>query len=1022
MSKGKPTYQELERRCKEAEAELAGTLQNMSEGFFALDESLLMTCFNASASNHLGRKAVDVVGKHLFHTFPELQGSIFETTFREVMRTGLPFDAETYVDVHPYQNWYQVRAYPRDKGVSVYFQVTTERRRVEEALRNSQERLHQIFEASPAGIFLVDPDGFITFANRSMGELFSQPATDLIGTPYIDLVHPSQRSIGYEKMRKLMAAKSDNVSLERRYIARDGREFIGHLSGRRLLRADGSLDGLVGIITDITDRKHAEEALVASEQRYRGVFDNAAIGIDIVDAEGRIQQVNRALARMLGYEELELLNMSVFDFTYGDDVQTSRIRLQGMHERKTGSYRFEKRYVKKNGDVFWADVSVSPVRGTDGEHVATVGVIADITDRHKAEEDLRESERKYRDLFEGAPVGIFQSTTDGRVLDVNPAYARMFGYASPGEVMTRIDDVARDIYVEPERRKMLIDKALETRAFVKAENLYRKKDGSTFWGHLYFRVVRDRRGQVKHLEGFVEDINDRKIAELALEASEEKYRRLFDSSPLGLLSVDTEGSIVEVNQALLDILGSESKAATKAVNVLEFPQLLESGISDMFRFCITKGEPVQKEVLYLSSWGKQTFARILLTPLIDEEETVKGCQAIVEDISQQKRIEDQLRHAQKMEAIGTLAGGIAHDFNNLLQIILGNAELLDMELAERNLSFSELDAMREAGRRGSELVKQILMFSRRADTTFASVNLNDEVRNAQRLLSRTIPRMVEIVLKLEQGLKPIRVDCTQIEQLLINLAVNAKDAMPNGGTLTIETGNVFLERPHMHGYDDLDPGQYVLLRVADTGRGMAPEVQQHIFEPFFTTKGLADGTGLGLATAFGIVKMHGGHITCSSQVGQGTTFDMYFPAAQADATGIETEKTSLAPAGGKETILLVDDEELIRELAQRILEKSGYSVLAAGNGKEALEIYRRHQSDIALVILDLIMPEMGGKQCLEELLKIDSRVRALIASGFAVDNDTKAWLDAKAKGTVSKPFRMQELLRSVRHVLDEGVC
>jgi len=250
------------------------------------------------------------------------------------------------------------------------------------------------------------------------------------------------------------------------------------------------------------------------------------------------------------------------------------------------------------------------------------------------------------------------------------------------------------------------------------------------------------------------------------------------------------------------------------------------------------------------------------------------------------------------------------------------------------------------------------------------------------------------------------------------LAVNAKDAMPEGGKLTIETRNVNLDEHYCKSHAEIVPGQYVLIKVSDTGHGMEEEVRQHIFEPFFTTKGLADGTGLGLATVFGIVKMHGGHITCQSELGKGTTFEVYFPVAETAKPEVVGDQKVGAVAGGTETILVVDDEELIRHLAKRILEKSGYSVLTAGSGKEGIEIYARHKSEISLVILDLIMPKMGGKQCLEELLKINPQVKILVASGFAVRGDTKAFLDTEAKGMVPKPFNMRELLRSVRHVLD----
>jgi two-component system, cell cycle sensor histidine kinase and response regulator CckA len=645
----------------------------------------------------------------------------------------------------------------------------------------------------------------------------------------------------------------------------------------------------------------------------------------------------------------------------------------------------------------------------------------EIVERKRVEEALRESEQRYRRLFEDAPLMYVITRNEQGVpfiSDCNDLFVRSLS-------CTREDVVGQTLadFYSPESRAEMLDRGGYERAlegdFLMGERQLRARSGRLIPTLLYTTPEVDSYDRVIGTRAMFVDVTERKRVEEALRESEVRYRHLFDNSPVGIISVDTKGLILEVNQPLLDVLGSPSIEATRAINMFELPQLVESRVSDAFRSCMTKGERVVKDVPYVSLWGKQSHLRFVLTPMIDQERIVLGCQAIVEDITRQRALEEQLRQALKMEAVGTLAGGIAHDFNNLLHIISGHAELLDMELAERKLKFGELDAIRQSAHRGADLVKQILTFSRRIDSKFESINLNEEVRSTERLLYRTIPKMIEIELRLEKGLDRVRGDSSQIEQMLINLAVNAKDAMPEGGRLVIETLNVNLDEHYCESHAEIVPGQYVLLKVSDTGHGMEEDVRPHIFEPFFTTKGLADGTGLGLATTFGIVKMHGGHITCDSEVGRGTTFSIYLPAAEAGKPDMEQGPEVSAPAGGTEKILVVDDEPMIRDLAKRILEKSGYSVLTAGSGKEGIEAYNQHKTEISLVILDLIMPEMGGKQCLEELLKINPQVKAIIASGFAVKGDTKTFLDTEAKGIVPKPFNMRELLRSVRHVLDE---
>jgi PAS domain S-box-containing protein len=639
----------------------------------------------------------------------------------------------------------------------------TELKRSQQALRESQEKLQTLFETSPAGILLVNPEGRITFANRKTGDLFSRPCEDLAGTPYIDLVHPADRSISHAKMKALMAGEIDHVNLERRYKASDGREFRGHLSGRRLVRPDGGLDGLVGVITDITDRKKAEEALRQSEEKYRTVVEESFDGV-FVHSGSVITFANSRLHEMLGYGPGELEGLDPWLICRSDYQDITRSRAQARIRRESVAPRYEVHLLRKDGTSFPAEINAKTV------------------------------------AFENEP----------------------------------------------------------------------------------------------------------------------------------------------------------------------------------------------------------------------------GIQLWVRDLTEHKLLEKRLVEVQRMEAVGTLAGGIAHDFNNLLHIISGHAELLEMKSAGNDTRYAAIDAIRQATDRGADLVKQILTFSRRLEAKFESINLNENVIIAERLLYRTIPKMIQIDLQLEEGLLPVQADSTQIEQLLINIAVNAKDAMPDGGKLTIVTRNVFLDEGYCRSNTELAHGRYVLLKVSDTGHGMEEDVLQRVFEPFFTTKGLANGTGLGLATVFGIVKMHGGHITCESEIGKGTNFEIYFPAAEEAKPDIEQKQEISAVAGGTEKILVVDDEPLIRDLAKRILEKAGYSVVTARSGKEGIEIYTQHSSDIALVILDLIMPEMGGKQCLLELLKITPRVKALIASGFAIEGDTKAFVDDKAKGMVIKPFNMKELLRHVRHVLDEA--
>lgn len=411
-----------------------------------------------------------------------------------------------------------------------------------------------------------------------------------------------------------------------------------------------------------------------------------------------------------------------------------------------------------------------------------------------------------------------------------------------------------------------------------------------------------------------------------------------------------------------------------------------------------------------------TFARLVIgrTRSVRKVVRVSSCDQTAET----RCLRAQLAQAQKMGSIGRLAAGIAHDLNNVLTIVVGYAELLLTDKNKESTAYEEIQAIHHAASRGSNLVKQILTFSRRAEYHPQLMDLNEEVQQAKKLLSRTIPKMIEIELRLADDLMKIHADPAQMQRVLLNLVLNSKDAMPNGGRLIVETRNVFLNREYYGADSRLKPGQYVLLAVSDTGHGMKREVLDHVFEPFYTTKQAGDGTGLGLASVLGIVAGLGGHVACHSEPGVGTTFRIYLPAVIVDESQDLAAAQEISP-GGSEAILMVDDEELIREWTRRILSEAGYTVLTASTGEEALEIYSSKKADISLVLLDLIMPGMGGERCLKKLLKMDPRARVLVVSGYSGAAPVRRALEGGAKGFISKPFQMKQLLHAVRAHLSD---
>jgi two-component system, cell cycle sensor histidine kinase and response regulator CckA len=481
---------------------------------------------------------------------------------------------------------------------------------------------------------------------------------------------------------------------------------------------------------------------------------------------------------------------------------------------------------------------------------------------------------------------------------------------------------------------------------------------------------------------------------------------------------DVTGAIQYVNPAFERTTGySKAEVIGKNPRILQSGEHGEAFYKDLWK-TITEGKVWKGRFINLTKDGTIMHEDAVISPVRDSSGRIVNFVAVKRDVTQELALQQQLLHAQKMEAIGILAGGIAHDFNNLLQVTSGFSELLLAEKDESHPEYNDLMKILRAARNGADLVQRLLTFSRKVEPAPVPLNLNKQVREVERLLRRTIPKMIAIELELADDISNIYADPTQMEQLLMNLALNARDAMPDGGTLRMVTRNVMLDEDFCSSYVGVKPGPYVALTISDSGHGMEKETLNHIFEPFYTTKELGRGTGLGLAMVYGIVKQHEGLIVCQSGAGEGTSFHVYLPIIQA---AVETTvfMTQELPAFGTETLLVVDDEASVRELAARILKKAGYTVLAAADGTEALTMFEKERERISLIILDLIMPGMGGMECLRELMKIDSLAKVLVASGYADDESKERVLELGARGFVRKPYIVTSLLQQVRRVLDK---
>jgi two-component system, cell cycle sensor histidine kinase and response regulator CckA len=671
----------------------------------------------------------------------------------------------------------------------------------------------------------------------------------------------------------------------------------------------------------------------------------------------------------------------------------------------------------------------APILSQDGGVTGGIGMVEEITDRKKAEEALRESEEKYRSLFDNAPVGIFQTSSKGQARYVNPYMAKLVGAESPEVAVTHFTQLSQQLYVDTHRRDEFIKLLKEEGKVTDFEYEAVRIDGTRRYFTMNARASELLSDGSFLIDGFTSDITERKQAEAALREKEQQYRLLADNTLDIIWQTDLDLRFTYVNPAVLQVAGysSEESIGTKLSDYCDdenFMKMAQAASREISRGADSSG--IMFEAVMLKKNKEPISVEIHGKVIVGKDGLPVALQGVTRDITERKKAEQereslqkQLLQAQKMEAIGTLAGGIAHDFNNLLQVILGYADLLLLKKEPKDPERKKLEVIQHAARDGADLVARILTFSRKGESQTRPMDLNDEIRRVEKLLRRTLPKMIQIDLLLADDLGIIDADPAQIEQVTLNLGVNAQHAMPEGGRLIIETSNVSLSDECVNTHLDAKPGKYVLLTVSDTGIGMPPGTLDRIFEPFFTTKTDEEGTGLGLAMVHGIVAQHGGYIRCHSEPGSGTSFKIYFPVSSTELLS-DLAVTGEMPAFGSETVLLVDDDDRVQEITRQIIEMGGYKVLVARSGEEALIKYRDRKDEISLVILDLIMPGMGGKECLRELRQIQPKLKVLIASGFSDAPSVQESIKMGANGFIYKPFNSKELLLQVRRVLDEA--
>ncbi|MGC8874422.1 MAG: PAS domain S-box protein [Chloroflexia bacterium] len=936
--------------------------------------------------------------------------------------------------------------------------------------RNARFRLdtglyRQMLEAMSDLLIVLDPDGVvqeILSSHEAFRRLFPAEA---VGRPIYELVHASEAGMALREAIAHAVRTGAAITTEHA-IRLEGREIWFEARVSRLVDEAGRPVGVLLAARDITERHRTLQALEESEARYRSLVEQSNDAIYLL-AGRRFHFVNRRFQELLGVTAEEVRDLDFMELVAPQSRPIIEEREERIRRGEPVPFRYEFTARRRDGQEIDLEASVTYIPFEGG--IATQGILRDITARKRAEERLLRRER-YLACLSSIARSLLQAEDPedvlpevlarlGEAAEVSRVYlfenhvnadgtlrtSQRFEWCAPG-IEPQIDNPELQGFPVIERGfgrwvdmlgrgEVIVGKVAE---FPESERPVLEAQGivsilvlplrvrGNLYGFIGFDVcdrVREwEEAEVALLATVANDIAqaiERRQTIAALAESEDRYRHLIDLMPDGV-SVHQDGRIRMINRAGATLLGYDDPQELIGRPALEIvhPDDREK-VQERIRAILTDGRKVPPlEERLLRRDGTAVEVEVAAGPFVLEGRP--AVLVVMRDIATRKRLEEQLRQSQKMEAVGRLAGGVAHDFNNLLTAISGYAEFILNGLPPQDPLRYDAEAILKASERARTLTRQLLAFSRRQVMELKVVDLNSILQDLGRMLRRIIGEDIDMVMALSPDLGHVRVDPSQFEQVVVNLAVNARDAMPTGGQLTLETRNVFLDEAYAQDHPYVRPGEYVLVSVSDTGVGMPPEVREHLFEPFFTTKSLGEGTGLGLATVYGIVKQSGGHIQVYSEVGHGTTFKIYFPRIYEPMEPLEERSPAERLPEGSETVLVVEDNEMVRTLACRVLREQGYTVLEAKESAQALELARKYGGYIHLLLTDVVMPQMSGRLLSETLQQTYPGMQTLYMSGYTDNVVVQHGILEPGVAFIQKPFTPRDLARKVREVLDQA--